>query len=49
MTSGFHDVLVACSIVLVAASVIALRAINSRRRVPCVELVPEPDVAAEAT
>jgi EmrB/QacA subfamily drug resistance transporter len=48
LTSGFHHALVACSIFLVAASVIASRASDSRPESPSVELVPEPGVAEEA-
>jgi MFS family permease len=48
LTSGFHHALVACSIFLVAASVIAWRTSNSRPAAPSVELVPELDVAEQA-
>ena len=47
LTSGFHHALVACSIFLVAASVIASRASNSRPQMPTVEPLTEPAMLAE--
>jgi MFS family permease len=48
LTSGFHSALVACSIFLVAAGVIASRTNNGRPQAPSVEFLAEPDSAAEA-
>jgi EmrB/QacA subfamily drug resistance transporter len=48
LTSGFHYALLACSVFLVAASVIASRASNSRPQAQVIELVTEPAVLADA-
>ncbi len=48
LTSGFHYALVACSIFLVTASVIASRASNSRPQTPAVEPLGESAVADDA-
>jgi EmrB/QacA subfamily drug resistance transporter len=48
LTSGFHYALVACSIFLVAAGVIASRASNSRPEVTVDEPLTEPEVVADA-
>jgi len=48
LTSGFHHALLACSIFLVAASVIASRASNSRPQAPAVEPLGEPAVVVDA-
>src|SRR5262249_31938275 len=48
LTSGFHYALVACSIFLVAAGVIASRASNSRPQTPTVEPLPQSAIEADA-
>jgi EmrB/QacA subfamily drug resistance transporter len=48
LTSGFHYALVACSLFLVAAGVIASRAGNSRPQLQTVEPLAEPTVIADA-
>src|SRR5262249_9096025 len=48
LTSGFHYALVACSIFLVGAGVIAPRPSNSRRQTAGVEPLADPAAAAEA-
>jgi EmrB/QacA subfamily drug resistance transporter len=48
LTSGFHYALIACSIFLIAASVIAWRASNSRSQPPAVEPLAESVVLIDA-
>jgi EmrB/QacA subfamily drug resistance transporter len=48
LTSGFHYALIACSIFLVAAGVIASRASNSRQQMPTVQPLPERAVVGDA-
>jgi hypothetical protein len=47
-TSGFHYALLACSIFLVAAAVIASRTSNSRPHATAVEPAADPAVLADA-
>ena len=45
LSSGFHRALLACSIFLVAAAVIAVRAANTRGEAPALVAIPDPAVA----